>query len=115
MTAETPAGGGFRVRPDEVPGLLRQWEDALARAIGQRDRIDTIRGATRPSDDPASTLSNAAIRATGEKLWRQNEANIAYARDWVARLRDAQRDYQQVEHANADLFRHAENGSRGRR
>jgi hypothetical protein len=103
-----PAGGGFRVRQDEVPALLRQWEDALARAIGQRARIDTIRGATSPSDDPASESSNAAIRATGETLWRQNEANIDYARDWLARLRDVQRDYERVEHANADLFRHTE-------
>jgi hypothetical protein len=106
-----PAGGGFRVHPDEVPDLLRQWEDTLARAIGQRDRIDTIRGATSPSDDPASESSNAAIRATGETLWRQNEENIAYARAWLTRLRDVQRDYEQVEHANADLFRHKENWS----
>jgi hypothetical protein len=97
-------GDGFEVRPAELPGLIRRWEQMLERAVGHRERIGAIRSAGGPAPDLASELSAAAIRATGEALWRQNEENIAYARDWLDRLRRARADYEAVERANGALF-----------
>lgn len=101
-------GDGYRLRPAEVSGLIRRYESALERAIDYRERIGTITASTSAAGDPASELSNTAIAATGDALWRQNEANIAYATDWLNRLRAVQRDYQQVEQANQDLLRRSD-------
>jgi hypothetical protein len=85
-------GGQFKMDPEELSAVIRQWEDVLDKIVDDGDKIQHLLmvSGTAPGKDPVSgsyaTTSSDSIVA----LFDQNTSMRKYAQDYIKKLKEAQ-------------------------
>jgi len=85
-------GGQFKMDPEELSAVIRQWEDVLDKIVddGTKIRRLTVASGMAPGKDPvsgsfASTSSDSILA-----LLNQNTSMQKYAQDYIKKLKEAQ-------------------------
>jgi hypothetical protein len=85
-------GGQFKMDPEELSAVIRQWEDVLDKIVDDGEKIRELAGLSgmAPGRDPvsgsyASTSSDSVVA-----LLTQNDSMRKYAQDYIKKLKEAQ-------------------------
>ncbi|MCR6482143.1 hypothetical protein M8542_04920 [Amycolatopsis sp. OK19-0408] len=84
-------GGQFKMDPEELSGVIGQWEDLLDQIVHDGQLIERMRGnpALAPGRDSVSdNYAGKTVESLGA-LQKQNESMRKYAQDYIKKLKDA--------------------------
>ncbi|RJQ70998.1 PE domain-containing protein [Pseudonocardiaceae bacterium YIM PH 21723] len=98
------AGGKFRVSPDELAGLINQWEDLRTDLQTAWDQSQVMVGVRGPGTEQASGTMAKAANTSGGAYQEHNQAMRVYADGYIKKLRAALNNYTRNEQASQDLI-----------
>lgn len=95
-------GGGFEFSPEELEGVIKEWEDLLEELQDDSQELGRIKiAATPPAEDVASVgFVNAVVDGLNE-AHESNQSMVAYVEDYIAKLKAAKAGNEEVDAANA--------------
>lgn len=100
-SAPAPARGGghYAIDPNELDGLITQWQDLVHKLENDSVHIERIANAGPPANDTEASAPQAkAIASFGERMHDRNQKMLQYAQEYVDALKKTQQAYQHQEH-----------------
>lgn len=111
--AQVPSGGyggHYEIDPDELDGIIKEWQDIVSGLKKDEADIQFIRQVLPPAPDkPASKAQAHALSKFGERMHHRNEEMSRYASMYLQNLEETRKQYQAQEQYGRDaMHRQAE-------
>ncbi|QKV72553.1 PE domain-containing protein [Amycolatopsis sp. Hca4] len=100
-------GGQFKMDPEELSAVIRQWEDVLDKIVEDGNKIRSLVYTPKlaPGED---AVSGSFASTTGESiaaLQRQNDSMRKYAQEYIKKLKAAQTKTVATDQGLSDTFK----------
>lgn len=99
-----PRGGGhYAIDPNELNGLITQWQSLVDDLQDDQKHIQQIqRAGPAAHDTEASAPQAEAIASFGNRMHDRNQNMLQYANNYLEALKKTQETYQYQEHSSQD-------------
>jgi|GEM_PF-5530252 len=94
-------GGGYVFSPEEIDGVIKQWEDLRAQLEEDLNQAKAVADVDGPGREFASGDFESAARPSGETLLDQTKRMSDYVNNYIQELRKA-RDGTQAQDEQAE-------------